>query len=61
MKKQATVDFKKFVVKNYQDDFGAWMKKAKIEEVCFDQLRKEIPEEFLDEYVQAVVNYGFTK
>ena len=61
MKKQATVDFKRFVVKNYQDDFGAWFKKAKIEEICFDQLRKQIPEEYVNEFVQAMVDYGFTK
>ncbi len=60
MKKQATVDFKKWVVKNKKDDFGAWIKTAKIDDVVFDQLRGQIPEEFLDEFVSCVREYGFT-
>ena len=60
MKKQATVDFKKWVVKNKKDDFGAWMKTAKVDEVVFDQLSGQIPEEYLDEFVSSVREYGYT-
>lgn len=60
MKKRATIDFKKWVVKNKKDDFGTWMKTAKIEEVVFDQLRGQIPEEYLDEFVSSVREYGYT-
>lgn len=60
MKKQATIDFKKWVVKNKKDDFGTWMKTAKVEEVVFDQLRGQIPEEHLDEFVSSVREYGYT-